>query len=107
MNNLIDHFSCQRCGNCCRIKGIVRLSNDEIEALAKELNCPIPDFIEQYTDLSPDRKCLVLKNRNDDSCIFLTEENLCIVNNAKPNQCKTFPFEWTNPSSPTYCPALH
>ncbi|MBQ8125119.1 MAG: hypothetical protein IJ173_04435 [Kiritimatiellae bacterium] len=40
------------------------------------------------------------------SCAYLTEDNLCRINPVKPEKCRTFPFEWTNPDSAEVCPGL-
>ncbi len=37
---------------------------------------------------------------------LLTEGNLCRINPVKPDKCRTFPFEWTNPDSAEVCPGL-
>ena len=101
-------FKCQGCGACCRIKdGIVRVSDAEIARIAAFLGIPEADFIERETEVSPDRKCLVLKSRPDGSCAWLTEDNRCRIHPVKPDKCRTFPFEWTNPDSATICPSLH
>ena len=34
------------------------------------------------------------------------EDNLCRINPVKPEKCRTFPFEWTNPDSDAVCPGL-
>ncbi|MBR3956699.1 MAG: hypothetical protein IKJ89_02475 [Kiritimatiellae bacterium] len=30
----------------------------------------------------------------------------CRINPVKPDKCRTFPFEWTNPDSTSVCPVL-
>ncbi len=102
----LENFVCERCGACCKINGIVRLEDGDIENIAGKLSLSTDDFIERYTELSPDRKCLILKDREDGACILLTRDNLCMANDIKPRQCKTFPYDWTNKSSVSYCPAL-
>ena len=103
-----DDFHCRRCGACCRIKdGIVRVSEAEVARIAAFLGMSEGEFIERETELAPDRKSLVLKSRLDGSCAYLTADNLCNINQVKPDKCRTFPFEWANADSATVCPALY
>lgn len=104
----LSKFHCKRCGACCRVKGgIVRLSDAEITRLAAALGLDEQSFIDRYTTLSPDRHSLVLLDQADGaSCILLDETGSCRVHDAKPDQCRNFPFSWTNPNSVDYCPAL-
>ena len=51
-------------------------------------------------------KGLVLKSRADGACVYLDENNLCRLNPVKPDKCRSFPFEWTNPDSNAICPEL-
>ena len=100
-------FKCRGCGACCRIKdGIVRVGEAEIERIAAFLGLSEQEFIDRETEIAPDRKGLVLKSRPDDSCAYLTEDNRCRIHPVKPDKCRTFPFEWTNPDSAEVCPAL-
>ena len=102
-----DNFQCRCCGACCRIKdGIVRVSEAEVARIAAFLGMSEDDFIERETELAPDRKSLMLKSLPDGSCAYLTADNLCRINPVKPDKCRTFPFEWTNPGSDMVCPEL-
>ena len=56
--------------------------------------------------IAPDRKGLVLKSLPDGACVYLDENNLCRLNPVKPDKCRSFPFEWTNPDSNSVCPEL-
>ena len=103
----LDGFKCQMCGACCRIAdGIVRVSDAEVARIAAFLGMGEAEFIERETLVAPDRKSLVLKSRPDGSCAYLTEDNRCRINPVKPDKCRTFPFEWTNPDSAEVCPEL-
>lgn len=100
-------FVCRRCGACCRIKdGIVRVSADEIKRIAAYLGQDESAFIADATEVAPDRKSLMLKSLPDGSCGYLTPDNLCRINPVKPDKCRTFPSEWTNPDSAEVCPVL-
>ena len=100
-------FKCRMCGACCRIKdGIVRVSDAEILRIAAYLGTEEAEFIANETELAPDRKGLVLKSRADGACVYLDENNLCRLNPVKPDKCRSFPFEWTNPDSNAVCPEL-
>ena len=100
-------FTCQGCGACCRIKnGIVRVGDAEIRRIAGFLELSEQEFINHETEVAPDRRGLILKSRADDSCAYLTDDNRCRIHPVKPDKCRTFPFEWTNPDSAEICPAL-
>lgn len=99
-------FKCTRCGTCCRIPGFVFLKSDEPDRIAAYLNLAPEEFIAEYADVAPDRKGLVLKCKTDGSCIMLRDDNLCLIQSAKPTQCRGFPYTWRNPDSNAICPAM-
>ena len=88
------HYLCQRCGNCCRWPGFVRVSEDEIDAIADFLGISPAEFIDQKTQLRPSRTGLMLKSNPDGSCIFLEGANTCTIQPVKPQQCRDFPNKW-------------
>ena len=103
----MESFKCLGCGACCRIpNGIVRVSHDEISRIAAFLGMSEDGFIANETEIAPDRKGLILKNREDDSCVWLTEDNRCRIHSVKPDNCRTFPYEWMNPDSYEVCAGL-
>lgn len=103
----LESFKCLGCGACCRIKdGIVRVSESEIARIAAFLGMSEAKFIAEETDVAPDRKGLVLKNRPDDSCAYLTADNRCRIHPVKPDKCRSFPYEWTNADSYEVCAGL-
>jgi len=102
-----EGFACIRCGACCRIKdGIVRVSEAEIRRIAGHLGIAEEEFVRERTELSPDRKSLILPSREDGSCVYLAPDNRCMIHDVKPDKCRTFPFDWTNPDSGEVCPGL-
>ena len=102
-------FACVCCGACCRIKGgIVRLSDEEIARIAAYLGMPEEEFIATETEVSPDRKCLILKDAPDGSgaCGMLDDQGLCRIHPVKPDQCASFPYDWANDDSSHSCAGL-
>ena len=84
----------------------MRVSEAEIKRIAAFLGMSETDFIANETEVAPDRKSLMLKSRTDGACVYLTPDNLCRINPVKPDKCRTFPSEWTNPNSAEVCPEL-
>ena len=85
-------FACRRCGACCLISGRVALSEDDISALACACEMNQRVFLDMFT--CTDEIGLTLKERDDGSCVFY--ENGCAVYDARPKQCRTWPFWHSN-----------
>lgn len=108
----IKEFQCAMCGNCCRGEGYVRLSPENISAMANHLGISREEFIDQYTrppgiaahaangDLwlkdkpGPDQECIMLDN------------NRCRVHPVKPQACIDFPLKWRTPDVMDYCEGM-
>ena len=69
------------------------LTAQDIAAMASSLQLSEDDFIERYTELAVNRSQLSLKENDEGHCIFL-EDNRCIVYDARPEQCRSFPKTW-------------
>lgn len=97
-------FDCTSCGKCCKTKGTVFMSPDEVDAASNLLELSLDEFTQKYaTQKAPsatrkDRFWLQIKNRNErvgGGCIFLDANNLCSIYDARPVQCSTYPF-WSS-----------
>ncbi len=91
-------FECTQCGNCCSgpENGYVWVDEDEISELAKAygMNDQIEEFERQFVRQVGLRKSLV--EYSDGDCIFLDpEKRNCMLYDARPRQCRTWPF-WTS-----------
>jgi len=106
MAEIAKSYLCQRCGNCCRWSGFVRLGQGEAERIAAHLGLPIADFVERFTDLHPDRSALMLRSRPNGECVFLDGRNVCAIQAAKPRQCAGFPNTWNFPGWREVCEAV-
>lgn len=99
------YYQCQRCTNCCRWPGDVKVSEAEVEAIAAFLKMKVPVFVERYTRLRADRRGLSIIDRPDHSCVFL-EGMDCVINDVKPQQCRDFPNKWNFPGWRQVCEAI-
>ena len=85
-------FSCiDGCSRCCRGDGYVWVSENEIAEIAALLKVDRELFKREYTVRRND-KHILKDRRNITECIFLTEEGKCSVYDARPIQCRIYPF---------------
>ncbi|VGO15901.1 hypothetical protein PDESU_04489 [Pontiella desulfatans] len=91
---ILDRFKCSGCGECCRWTGSVLLTKADIPRMASLLGTSEQEFIDAHTRLAPNRKQLALLDQSDGSCAFLQGDR-CSIYEARPEQCRTFPFAWS------------
>jgi Fe-S-cluster containining protein len=89
-------FTCKRCGNCCSGKGsVVVVSPREREALARRLGMTREEFEAKHTKTAFDDVVLIDDEETGD-CEWLERRDdgtsACRVNDAKPDQCRSYPF---------------
>ena len=87
-------FSCTRCSYCCRKEsGFVYLSEKDLIRLANDFQMDYTAFIEvwcRWVPFTQGRERLSLKEKSNFDCIFW--DNQCSVYQARPLQCRVFPF---------------
>lgn len=98
-------YACQRCTNCCRWPGFVKLTDSDISAISHFLEMPEVEFIQEFTRLRPRRDGLALTDQPDGACTFL-EGRDCRIQPAKPIQCRGFPNTWNFPGWREVCEAI-
>lgn len=85
-------FDCKQSGRCCHRRGdigYVYVNYGERKRLAAHLNLSVEDFTSKYT-VAEDDGARVLRFEGD-RCVFL-DQKMCSVHQAKPVQCRTWPF---------------
>lgn len=87
------HFSCSRCGRCCETPGdyFVFLSAAEAERIRAHRGLSRAWFRRKYLRRLEDGQ-LVLASAANDRCIFLDTQGRCSIYQARPMQCRTYPF---------------
>lgn len=105
----INPFACAMCGNCCRGEGYVRVTPQDVAAIAAHLQMGVAEFTQTFTRPPeyPDHAAvgdlwLLDKPGPELECIFL-EGNFCRVHESKPGQCIGFPMKWRTPDIMDYC----
>ena len=99
-------YQCQRCTNCCRWPGFVKLTDSDIAEISDFLGMDENAFIQSHTRLRPNRDGLALIDQPDGACIFLDGGD-CAVQPVKPHQCTGFPNEWNFPGWRDACNAVN
>jgi len=86
-------FECQGSGKCCTSHGefgFVFLTKEDQKRFAKHLSLSPRDFLKKYCDQTQGIWHLK-ENKAKTDCMFLKEKR-CSVYEARPNQCRTWPF---------------
>lgn len=94
-------FECTQCGDCCTgAPGFVWVNNEEIAALAAAIGEEdIERFVALYVRSVGVRKSL--REYSDGACVFFDNEaRKCTVYQARPRQCRTWPFWDSNVRTP-------
>jgi len=91
-----DISACSTCqGRCCTGEsGYIYVTKAEIESIASLLSLDIKEFVKEYL-FKKVYKYSIKEIKYDESyeCIFYDREsNGCRIYEARPLQCKTFPF---------------
>ena len=85
-------FECTQCGACCSGEpGYVWVNLDEIRAMAGALEMEEAQFRSKYVRRVGSRFSLV-EHENGDCALLDPDSRGCKVYDARPTQCRTWPF---------------
>ncbi len=93
-------FECSQCGRCCAgpDEGYVWVSETDLAMIAQFLGAGVEQVRGKYT-----RRCMgrtsLLEHPVTHDCVFLTPSG-CSIYEARPMQCRTWPFWPGNLASP-------
>jgi len=95
-------FGCTGCGACCTVEGYVWVNRREVERLAGHLQISLDEFGARYLRQVGRRYSLtevpVPGSPRQKACVFW--DGKCSVYEARPTQCRTFPFWKENLADP-------
>lgn len=93
-------FRCTGCGDCCTgAPGAVWLDDADVARLARHLELTPKEFEERHVRRLVGRRSLL--ERFDGDCEFFDREGRgCRVYEARPTQCRTYPWWPANLASP-------
>lgn len=94
-------FHCSQCGDCCTgAPGFVWVNQEEIANLAAARGVTdIAEFERHHVRKIGVRKSLVERDNGD--CVFFdSQARKCTVYQARPRQCRTWPFWDSNLKTP-------
>jgi Fe-S-cluster containining protein len=92
-------FECTRCGKCCTGEpGYVWVTRAELEAIAGVLGESVEEVSGLYTRSARGRR--TLREKANGECVFYERGAGCTVYEARPRQCRTWPFWASNLESP-------
>ena len=97
-------FQCQpHCGKCCTVDerdGSVFLEPIDVERLSEHLGISVHDFGARYA--TQELSEMELAKQSNGRCVFLTDGR-CTVYDARPLQCRTYPFLPLDGYTPIEC----
>jgi Fe-S-cluster containining protein len=83
-----EQIDCTVCANCCRV-ATVRLSERDVEHLARHFRISQAKFIAEYT-VEDAEEGLILRRSDESGCVFL-DGTTCTIYDERPDTCRRFP----------------
>jgi uncharacterized protein len=108
-------IDCTTCANCCKV-ATTKVSERDVEHLARYLRIKVAQFLKEYTEQSPEEGT-ILRRSKETGCVFL-DGTTCTVYDARPETCQKFPHVvrgngsiasrmWQFADRACYCPIVY
>jgi len=96
---IVEHWGCTGCGKCCR-GNVVPLDDDDLRRLREQAWDKHPDYrgVRTMVGQGVFKRRYRLAQRDDGTCVFLTDEGLCRIHQefgfeTKPLVCRMYPLQ--------------
>ena len=87
LHDKVSSFTdCLKCANCCRSLG-PRITDKDIERMAKALRMKAADVIKNYLRVDEDGDTVFQSM----PCPFLGDDNYCSIYESRPKACREYP----------------
>jgi hypothetical protein len=83
-----EFFECCLCGDCCAGFGGTRVSEQDIEKIARYMEIPPEELKRNYVERAG--QTFQIAQKADGRCVFWNE--LCTIHPVKPRMCRAWPF---------------
>ena len=81
-----EEYDCLKCGNCCKSLG-PRITDRDIEQVAKNLRIRPAGFVEKYLRIDEDNDYVFQSM----PCPFIGQDNYCHIYSNRPKACREYP----------------
>lgn len=104
-----ERIDCLACANCCKTTPPI-ITDKDIVRISKHLKLRQGDFMEKYVLLDSDGDYIFKTT----PCVFLDNNNYCMIYDVRPKACREYPHTDTNKVSLSLmkknikvCPAIY
>jgi uncharacterized protein len=90
-DTILQNFTCQSCGNCCRREGgYVYVTNNEMEKIAKYKQVTMFEFKQKHV-LKQHGWNILSSPTFKTECFLEPGNNNCLIYDARPRYCRRYP----------------
>jgi len=90
-DEVFDEIDCLRCANCCKTTPPI-ITDRDISRIAKHLKMKEGDFVQKYIVIDADGDYIYKTT----PCVFLDDDNYCMIYEVRPKACREYPHTDTN-----------
>ena len=90
-DDVFEEIDCLVCANCCKTTPPI-ITDRDISRIAKHLKMKEGDFVQKYIVIDADGDYIYKTT----PCVFLDDDNYCMIYEVRPKACREYPHTDTN-----------